>query len=40
MHLRVFSLNHDHDGELSVAAEKVLGNSEKSIPTKSLQTNI
>ena len=40
MHFRVFSLNHDHDGELSAAAEKVLGNSEKSIPTKSLQTNI
>jgi HD superfamily phosphohydrolase len=40
MHFRVFSLNHDHDGELSAAAEKVLGNSEKSIPTKSLPTNI
>jgi HD superfamily phosphohydrolase len=40
MHFRVFSLNHDHDSELSAAAEKVLGNSEKSIPTKSLQTNI
>jgi HD superfamily phosphohydrolase len=40
MHFRVFSLNHNHDGELSAAAEKVLGNSEKSIPTKSLQTNI
>lgn len=33
MHFRVFSLNHDYDGELSAAAEKVLGNSEKSIPT-------
>lgn len=33
MHFRVFSLNHDHDGELSAAAEKVLGHSEKSIST-------
>jgi hypothetical protein len=33
MHFRVFSLNHDHDGELSAAAEKVLGSSEKSLPT-------
>ncbi len=33
MHFRVFSLNHEHDGELSAAAEKVLGSSEKSIPT-------
>ena len=40
MHFRVFSLNHEFDTELSAAAEKVLGNSEKSIPTKSLQTNI
>lgn len=30
MHFRVFSLNHDHDGELSAAAETVLGSSEKS----------
>lgn len=40
MHFRVFSLNHDHDEELSAAAEKVLGNSEKSIAAKSVQTNI
>ena len=40
MHFRVFSLNHDYDSELSAAAEKVLGSSERSIPTKSLQTNI
>jgi hypothetical protein len=33
MHFRVFSLNHNYDGELSAAAEKVLGSSEKSIPT-------
>lgn len=33
MHFRVFSLNHDYDGELSAAAEKVLGYSEKSSPT-------
>ena len=33
MHFRVFSLNHDYDGELSAAAEKVLGNSERSITT-------
>ena len=33
MHFRVFSLNHNYDGELSTAAEKVLGSSEKSIPT-------
>jgi len=33
MHFRVFSLNHDYDGELSVAAEKVLGISERSTPT-------
>ncbi len=33
MHFRVFSLNHDYDGELSAAAEKVLGSSERSIPT-------
>lgn len=33
MHFRVFSLNHDHDGELSAAAEKVLGSSERSILT-------
>jgi len=33
MHFRVFSLNHDNDGELSAAAEKVLANSEKSMPT-------
>jgi hypothetical protein len=33
MHFRVFSLNHDYDGELSAAAEKVLGSAEKSIPT-------
>jgi hypothetical protein len=33
MHFRVFALNHEHDAELSSAAEKVLGSSEKSIPT-------
>jgi hypothetical protein len=33
MHFRVFSLNHDHDGELSAAAEKVLANPEESMPT-------
>jgi len=33
MHFRVFSLNHDYDGELSVAAEKVLGSAERSAPT-------
>ena len=33
MHFRVFALNHDHDEELSEAAEKALGNIEKSIPT-------
>jgi HD superfamily phosphohydrolase len=33
MHFRVFSLNHDYDGDLSAAAEKVLGSSEKSMPT-------
>lgn len=33
MHFRVFSLNHDYDSELSAAAEKVLGSSEKSTPT-------
>ncbi|MFA5321205.1 MAG: HD domain-containing protein [Smithella sp.] len=33
MHFRVFSLNHDYDGELSAAAEKVLGSSEKLTPT-------
>lgn len=33
MHFRVFSLNHDYDGELSVAAEKVLGSAERSTPT-------
>jgi len=40
MHFRVFSLNHNNDEELSAAAEKVLGSSEQSMPTKSLQTNI
>ncbi|HOU52225.1 MAG TPA: hypothetical protein PLR10_13525, partial [Smithella sp.] len=30
MHFRVFSLNHDHDAELSAAAERVLGSSGKS----------
>ena len=30
VHFRVFSLNHDYDGELSAAAEKVLGNNERS----------
>ncbi len=33
MHFRVFSMNHDYDGELSTAAEKALGNAEKSTPT-------
>ncbi len=33
MHFRVFSLNHDYDGELSAAAEKVLGSSERSLTT-------
>jgi hypothetical protein len=33
MHFRVFSMSHDYDGELSAAAEKVLGNTEKSTPT-------
>ncbi len=33
MLFRVFSLNHEHDEALSLAAEKVLGGSEKSIPT-------
>ena len=33
MHFRVFSLNHANDSELSAAAEKVLANSEKSMPT-------
>lgn len=30
MHFRVFALNHDHDAELSAAAERVLGSSAKS----------
>jgi HD superfamily phosphohydrolase len=30
VHFRVFSLNHDYDGELSTAAEKVLGSTERS----------
>jgi len=30
MHFRVFSINHDHDAELSAAAERVLGSSGKS----------
>jgi hypothetical protein len=33
MHFRVFSLKHDYDGELSAAAEKVLGSAEKATPT-------
>jgi uncharacterized protein len=33
VHFRVFSLNHDYDGELSAAAEKVLGSTEKSTLT-------
>jgi HD superfamily phosphohydrolase len=33
MHFRVFALNHDYDEELSAAAEKVLGSSERSLPT-------
>ena len=33
MHFRVFSMSHDYDGELSAAAEKALGNAEKSTPT-------
>lgn len=33
MHFRVFSLDHEHDEALSAAADKVLGSSEKSIPT-------
>ncbi len=33
MHFRVFALNHDHDEELSVAAEKALSNTEASTPT-------
>ena len=32
-HFRVFALNHDHDEELSRAAEAALGNVERSIPT-------
>lgn len=32
-HFRVFALNHDHDEELSRAAEQALGNIDKSIPT-------
>ena len=32
-HFRVFALNHDHDEELSKAAEAALGNIDKSIPT-------
>jgi len=33
MHFRVFSMNHDHDAELSASAEKVLGSSSKSTTT-------
>jgi HD superfamily phosphohydrolase len=33
MHFRVFSLNHEYDENLSVAAEKVLGSIEISMPT-------
>ena len=33
MHFRVFSLNHDYDEELSVAAENVLNTIESAIPT-------
>lgn len=32
-HFRVFALNHDHDEELSKAAEAALGNIDKSTPT-------
>lgn len=32
-HFRVFALNHDYDEELGAAAEKALGNIEKSVPT-------
>lgn len=32
-HFRVFALNHDHDEDLSRAAEAALGNVERSIPT-------
>jgi len=32
-HFRVFALNHDYDKELAAAAEKALGNVEKSVPT-------
>ncbi len=33
MQFRVFALNHDHDGDLAAAAEKVLGSSAKSTLT-------
>jgi uncharacterized protein len=33
MHFRVFALNHDHDEELSCAAENVLNRRETAIPT-------
>ncbi len=33
VHFRVFSLSHDHDQELTEAAEKVLGNLESRFPT-------
>ncbi len=33
VHFRVFSLSHDHDGELTRATEKVLGNLENGVKT-------
>jgi hypothetical protein len=33
VHFRVFSLNHDHDEELTIAAEKALGNLEGAVKT-------
>jgi len=33
MHFRVFSLNHEYDEDLSMAAEKVLNSIEISMPT-------
>jgi hypothetical protein len=33
MHFRVFALNHDHDEELSMAADKALSTTEASVPT-------
>ncbi len=33
MHFRVFALNHDHDGALSLAAENALNSQEAAMPT-------